>query len=88
MADVTGRILEFVGKTFGHRLGSGQALSSSSPLFSSQIVDSMGLIELLAFLEREFGVSIDATVDELTKLDTASNLAEEIERLQRVRGTS
>ena len=65
-----------------------ETLSPSTPLFSSQIIDSMGLIEFVAFLEREFGVSIDATVEELTILDTAARLAEEIERLRRVKGSA
>lgn len=84
-ARTSDRILAFVQETFRNRLDPGQGLSSSTPLFSSQLIDSMGLIELLAFLEKEFGVSMDATVDELTKLDTAANLAHEIERLQQAR---
>ncbi len=84
-ARTSDRILAFVQETFRNRLDPEQGLSSSTPLFSSQLIDSMGLIELLAFLEKEFGVSLEATVDELTKLDTAANLAREIERLQQAR---
>ena len=85
MSAASARILAFVKDVFGKRLNPEQELSPSTKLFSSQIIDSMGLIELLVFLEREFGVSLDVTVEEITKLDTAANLAQEIERLQQAR---
>ena len=85
-ASITDRMLAFVKEAFGSRLDPGEALSPSTPLFSSRLIDSMGLIEFVAFLEREFGVSIDATVDELTTLDTAERLAGEIERLRGAKG--
>lgn len=82
-AETAQRILQFIQQTFPRRLTPGRALEPSTPLFSSQVIDSMGLVELLVFVERELGVSLDATIEELTTLDTAANLASHIDRLQR-----
>ncbi len=76
------RILEFVQGTFAVRLESAGKLDLSSPLFSSQVIDSMGAVELLAFIEQEFHVSIDLTIEELRRLDSAENFAAHVESLQ------
>ena len=76
------RILGFVQQTFSGRLTPGKPLEPSTPLVSSQIIDSMGMIELLVFLERECGVTLNMTMDELKALDTAANLASYVERLR------
>jgi len=80
----TDRLLAFVTQTFAGRIRQrGLALEPSTPLFSNGLIDSMGLIELLAFAEREFRVSLDATVTELTALDTADALIRHIRTLPR-----
>ena len=85
MADeTTGVLLAFVQRTFASRLRPGEMLSPSSPLFSSQLIDSIGIVELLAFIEQRFGVGLDLTIEELRRLDTAANLAAYIEPLRRV----
>ena len=82
--DTTERLLTFVARTFKtHQAGT--SLSPASPLFSSRLIDSMGLIELIAFIEREFGVVLEATVEELTALDTIERLASEIDRLRKAK---
>ncbi|MBF9030047.1 hypothetical protein HKCCE3408_06545 [Rhodobacterales bacterium HKCCE3408] len=51
-------------------------ISRSDPLFSSGLVDSMTLIELLAFLEAEFGVEVsmaDLRLDDIDTLDGISS---------------
>ena len=78
--EIAERILEFVRTISSRRSGVGAPLTPASPLFSSQLVDSMGSIELLAFVEREFGVTMNLPVEELIELDTASGLAERIGR--------
>ena len=83
MEDVTARLVQFVRTAFGSRVDSPDQLGPASPLFSNQLVDSMGVIELLAFIEREFRVSLTVTMDELAKLDTAANLAQRITQAQR-----
>ena len=79
-SDTSERLLQFARQTFAARARKlGLALEPETPLFSSGLIDSMGMIELLAFAEREFRVSLDVTATELTALDTAANLARHIE---------
>ncbi len=77
------RILRFVEDTFPSRGTIPRPLQPDSPLFSSRIIDSMGLVELLVFLEQAFGVTLDDSLDELTTLDTAAQLARHVEQHQR-----
>ena len=80
------QIAQFVERTVGVRSHPRLMLTSVSPLFSSRLMDSMALVELLAFVEREFRVSINATAEELTALDTPARLAEVIERMRQEQG--
>ena len=82
---VTDRLLEFLGPVCRARMKRGEALHASTPLFSSRLVDSMGLVELLACVEREFGVVLDVTLDELAGMDTAEQLSQRIEQLRHAR---
>jgi acyl carrier protein len=45
------------------------------PLISSGIVDSFGVLEVIAFLEDTFGVDIDPTRHELTEFETVNRIA-------------
>ena len=76
--EIMRRLMQFVAATFANRFTAGEPLAPTTPLFSTQVIDSMGLIELLAFIEREFEVSWDATLEELMRLDTPAQLAREI----------
>ena len=82
---VTDRLLGFLGPICRSRMTRGGALRASTPLFSTRLVDSMGLVELLACVEREFGVVLDVTLDELAGMDTVEQLSQRIEQLQHVR---
>ncbi len=46
-----------------------------TPLFSSGIVDSFGVLELIAFLENTFTIDIDPARQELTDFDTVNKMA-------------
>lgn len=68
------KIREFIIKNF---ITSGKELRDDELLFDSGIIDSMGLLNLLSFIEKELGVSIKPTeitidnfgsVDKITKL--------------------
>jgi acyl carrier protein len=72
------RLLRFLSAAFGSRARG--PIRASTPLFSAQVVDSMGVIELLAFIQREFGLAWDVTVPELVQHDTVAALAEAIAR--------
>jgi acyl carrier protein len=75
IASVSERLLQFVRQTFAGRVPADAQPGPTSPLFSSQVIDSMGVVELLAFIERAFGVSLDLTMDDLSRLDTVERLA-------------
>ena len=79
------QLIAFVRQAFGSPCPSDPPLGPATPLFSSRLIDSMGLVELTAFVERTFGVPLDLTVEELTTLDTAERLADFIARQPRRR---
>ena len=45
-------------------LGSGKALGDDDPLFESGVIDSLGHLKLISFLEKEFSISL--SMDDLT----------------------
>jgi acyl carrier protein len=50
------------------------ALTPDTPLFSTGIIDSFGVLELLAFIDDTFGVDIDPGRHELTDFDTINKI--------------
>jgi acyl carrier protein len=50
-------------------------LGFDEPLISSGFVDSFGMLELIAFLEDTFGVSIDPSQHELTEFETVNSIS-------------
>jgi len=46
-----------------------------TPLFSTGIIDSFGMLELIAFLDETFGVDIDPARHDLADLDTVGKIA-------------
>jgi acyl carrier protein len=73
--DSTALIREFVQRRFPSPAVT--KLDSQTPLFSSGVVDSFGVLELIAFLEDTFGITIDTTQHDLLEFDT-------IERIERL----
>lgn len=67
-------IREFIEKKFRPQL-SVQRFDDDTPLFSSGVVDSFGVLELIAFLEDTFKVEIDTTQHELNNFDTVNTIA-------------
>ena len=59
------------------------ALGPDDPLFSSGIVDSFGVLELIAFLEDTFHIVIDPSRYELTEFDTINKIAALVEGIRR-----
>jgi acyl carrier protein len=57
-------------------------LGFSEPLISSGIIDSFGVLEVIAFLEDTFGVVIDPTRHELTEFETVDRIAALVERVR------
>jgi acyl carrier protein len=70
--DQASQIRDFVLRRF--RSPKLAALDRDMPLFSSGIVDSFGVLELIAFLEDTFGIVIDTTKHELLEFDTLNKI--------------
>ena len=73
------QLLEFAQSTFGRR-SKGKPIELTTPLFSNGLIDSMGMVEFLSFVEQECGISWDPTVEELTELDTIERIADALSR--------
>jgi acyl carrier protein len=61
----------------------GRAPGGDEPLISSGIIDSFGVLELIAFLEDSFHVTIDPARQELTEFETVNRIANVVERARR-----
>ena len=68
------KIREFVETKFRPRRAA-QPFDDDTPLFSSGIVDSFGVLELIAFLEETFAGEIDTNEHELRDFDTVRKIA-------------
>jgi acyl carrier protein len=75
-------ILAFIRDRFRAAVGA-RPLTIDTALFSSGIVDSFGVLELIAFLEDRFGVEIDPARHDLAEFDTVAKIHSLIERLKR-----
>jgi len=58
------------------------ALDRQTPLFSSGVVDSFGVLELIAFLEDTFGITIDTAQHDLLEFDTIDKIEALIGRVR------
>ena len=61
----------------------GGALAFDAPLISSGIIDSFGVLEVMAFLEDTFGISIDPNRHELTEFESVDSIAALVESERR-----
>jgi len=69
------QIKSFIIDTFMFGEGS---LGDEEPLFDTGIIDSIGFIKLLAFIEKNFGASIDMSEVVMEKFNTLNNIAETV----------
>jgi acyl carrier protein len=67
-------------KTRFHTSLRGGELGMDDPLFSSGIVDSFGVLELIAFLEDTFQIGIDTADHELIEFDSVNRIVALVER--------
>jgi acyl carrier protein len=58
-------------------------LTFDEPLFTSGAIDSLGVLELIAFLEREFGIVIDTQSHELIEFNTVHSVASLVDKLSK-----
>ena len=81
MIDVTGRIRGFIRQELRYDEAGDEGLTDETPLLENGIIDSLGLMELVAFIEEEFGVEIDDADIRVEHFRTVSDIARLVERL-------
>mgnify|MGYP001394939049 CR=1 FL=1 len=59
-----------------------QDVDADTPLFSSQLVDSFALVNLMMFLEREAGIRIAPADVNLDNMDTIGRMLAYVERVK------
>lgn len=74
-------VREFIQKAFRAQVAV-TPLEADTPLFSSGIIDSFGVLELIAFLEEAFKIEIDTTRHDLTDFDTVRKIAALVVKLR------
>jgi acyl carrier protein len=73
---VSARLSEFVRRTFMYAM-TDDALSADTPLLEGGIIDSMGVMELVEYIGREFDIVLDGdeiTEDNLRSIATITQL--------------
>jgi acyl carrier protein len=70
-------LVEFIQSNFGL---DGTALDTDTVLFSSNLLDSLSMVELMVFIEREAGIKIRATEVSLDNLDSITRILSFVER--------
>lgn len=81
MAESLDPIVQFVQSRFTSALA-GRPPGLDDPLFSSGIIDSFGVLELIAFLEDTYHVTIDTDRHELAEFDTVTKIGHLVSRLR------
>jgi acyl carrier protein len=79
------QILAFLDRRF-RASPAGRCVDADTPLFSTGIVDSFGVLELIAFLEETFGVDIDPGRHDLADFDTVAKVATLVATLRSTHG--
>lgn len=69
------QIKNFIEKNF---IFGEKKLEDNELLFDSGIIDSIGFIELLAFIEKTFNISLDMSEITIEKFNTINNIVETI----------
>lgn len=71
------RIKKFIIDNFMYGEGS---LKDDESLFDSGIIDSLGLIKLLAFIQEKLNVSVDMSEVSMEKFNTINSIMETVEK--------
>jgi acyl carrier protein len=80
MVDVAGRIRGFIRQELRYD-EAGEDLTNDTPLLENGVIDSLGLMELVAFIEEGFGVEIDDADIRVEHFRTVADIARLVERL-------
>lgn len=57
-----------------------RGLEDNEPLFESGIIDSLGLIKLLAFIEKTFNISLNMSEIDIEDFNTLNDILETIQK--------
>jgi acyl carrier protein len=68
-------VADFIRSRFRSSLREG-ALNNDDPLFSTGVIDSFGVLELIAFLEDTFRITIDTSRHELSEFDSVDKIVD------------
>jgi acyl carrier protein len=68
----------FLESRFRARLA-GRPFGNDEALFSSGVIDSFGVLELIAFLEDQFAITIDTARHDLREFDTVTKICRLVE---------
>lgn len=66
-------VREFVQTRFRNALR-GRGVEPQDPLISTGVIDSFGVLEVIAFLEETFHVTIDPSQHELSEFETVQSM--------------
>jgi acyl carrier protein len=78
-------VAAFVRSRFRPCAGGGE-LTADMPLFSTGVIDSFGVLELIAFLEDTFRVTIDPAMHDLMEFDTINRIVSVVDRARQASG--
>lgn len=81
MNETEAKIRTFIETKFRPQM-SVAAFDRDTPLFSSGIVDSFGVLELIAFLEEAFSIDLDPSQHELEEFDTVAKTLALVHKLR------
>jgi acyl carrier protein len=85
MNDTEARIRTFIETKFRPQT-SVASFDRDTPLFSSGIVDSFGVLELIAFLEDAFKIDLDPSQHDIEEFDTVAKTLALVTALQSSKG--
>lgn len=68
-------VASFIRSRFRSSLRGG-ALQNDDPLFSTGVIDSFGVLELIAFLEDTFRITIDTSRHDLGEFDSVDRIVD------------
>ncbi len=82
MHEVEEEVRQFIQKAFRAQVAL-TPVEDDTPLFSSGIIDSFGVLELISFLDDTFEIEIDTTQYDLRAFDTVCKIGALVAKLRR-----
>lgn len=79
MDNIRDKLNSFIKENFLFEKGQ---IKEDQDLFKSGVVDSFGFVELLSFIEKEFGVNFNRADIEIEKFNTLVRITESVKEVQ------